>query len=247
MKRFLLVLAVATIVAVSVGQASAFDWVGAASQDAYYKSQTWNFALEGDLKAVTSTAGPLALTGIGNEASLAIASTTHTTALWQSTIWDKDNNGHQGGWLLTGSNATNETAYETVATFTVPQAVGPAPGHAQLVTDLYTNVADAAASLQILATKPGGGVTYDCTMTADAVNTLTGYYRLNLQFPDTPGGLAAITSPLLITVGSKLPTGAWVAFDSVTINTVPEPGTVAMLIAGALALLGWAGRRWIRK
>jgi hypothetical protein len=222
------------------------DW----STSGSYTKQTWTFD-----SATAFTAAQYGQGNVlnGNQATLSIDT---TKATWSETKTDFVNGTtpYTGIWTINGTyDGTNKTADEVVGTFTIPTFAVPSTGEAalKLTAVVQTNDANFSNHLHTKVFRYGDTASTDVTSPGSdwtkkdiSATTTSAVYEIMLPYMDMAG--MGDTVAVQIT-RENMNIGYFAAFDSISISTVPEPGTVAMLIAGSVALLGWAGRRWFRK
>jgi hypothetical protein len=264
MKRFLLLFAVATVVAIGVGQAWAAhtltdDW----SSDPYFTTQTWTFDTPTSMTAQQYITGNAVHTGVVSTMAIDTSATSPATYMSNGAavgFVDAANQPCTGIWSIAGAGSTDD---KVVGTFTIPNTATTNPGYLRLTAVVQTNNANFGDYIHTRVYNHGTDLTPGTTVT-DANRGVkdTDWYYPTQDYSVTPinagYGVVSVTlpyfsiagmgsNPTVVISSQGLATGDYVRFDSVRIDTTPEPGTVAMLIAGAVALLGWAGRRWIRK
>jgi hypothetical protein len=231
MKKVLVAALLVSLFLMGLGQARAYTPQPGWESDPYFTHQTWSFG--SNATTVNADAGFINTTGTP---SLTI---DNTVASWI------DNGGPY--YFLNGSNVpysgiwnmTGPQDHQLIATFTIPVETQPYSSKVMLNTTMQTNDPDFAMHVETNVLVDGVKH-WNTNWSYAPVNAAVGVYDVTLLFEDIAG---MGTSPATITITSNLPSGAFVSFDHVTIDTIPEPGTIAMVLAGGLALLGWAGLR----
>jgi hypothetical protein len=226
------VLAIVAAFAMGVNQASAYTIPSGWTSNPYYTHETWTF----DTNAATSDANA----GYTNPGTPSVT-IDNSKATWLAS-------GAPYGFGYTGVwNAVGPLTDATIATFTIPQTPQPNTSSVQVNAIMQTNDPTFQADFELAVYSNGVKYYASTDSQVSYINHDLGIIEVTNLFKD----IAGFTDPVTCTMKIKNmggsgypPTGYGFAnFDYVTIDTVPEPGTVAMLLAGTLALLGWASLR----
>lgn len=230
MRHVCLALAAVAVLAAGLGDATAFtvptDW----SSNPYYTQQTWSFG---------SNANPAnADVGYINTNGTPTVTVDNAKATWYASgaPWGF---GYSGIYNVAGPSAKTDSP--PIATFTIPVTAESLTSAIYVDTVLQTNDPNFAADLALTAHTNGQDYYSGGNINAIPINPSYGIYEVQMLYQDIPG----FTAPLTMNITGNLTAGLFVNFDYITVSTVPEPGSIAMLIASTLAVLGWAGwRRW---
>lgn len=234
MKKFVAIVFLA-VLAVGIGQANAYSVPDGWTSNPYYTHQTWSFS-----DSSTTPNADVGYTSPGTPtASLDQTSSSQINWLSSGAPYEF---GYSGFW-----NASGPLTETVMGTFTLPQTAQSLTSQVQVNTIMQTNDMNFIQDLTCKVTSNGVVYTAEGNYTYDWINQPAGILELTLLFKDIPGFTNPITAELKVNnlPGTGLPaTGYGFAnFDYITIDTIPEPGAIAMLIAGGLSLLGWAGWR----